>query len=388
MVTIPRSGSANCSADQDQTLTHATHRHTHAHTQTHTLGPLRAYLAVHCTGRWPSTGPPTRCPPAASRGSTGRCGPGTASAPACSPPSAPDTQRAGGGGGHWGTPGDVGADRPRPHATALGTSTKSALQRRPGDRRGTPTSTAGPAPATQRRTAARGRRSRTARRPLRAGAVKFPHTMPMHMAVLRGEKKTVPKLQFCKKTVCSSYVQRGWVAIGSWRLAVAGDWQLAVGRWRLVTVGAWRRLVAGGWWSLGAVLEGGPQRKKVWVPEGPPLTQPCECMALAGGRWGALHKAVGGVSAPTRAHWDSGWGGGAPPVPPPLRRISGLCHVCTGGRQHKSAERKWARQWPIRPEVPFCHRTWDTKMPVGRPQRCKAVPPPPPPAQAPARSGK
>ena len=55
------------------------------------------------------------------------------------------------------------------------------------------------------------------------------------------------------------------------------------------------------------------------------------------------------------------------------RRNSGLCHVCTGGKQHKSAERKWARQWSIRPEVPFCHRTRDTKMPVGRPQRCKAV---------------
>jgi hypothetical protein len=55
------------------------------------------------------------------------------------------------------------------------------------------------------------------------------------------------------------------------------------------------------------------------------------------------------------------------------RRNSGLCHVCTGGKQHKSAERKWARQWSIRPEVPFCHRTRDTKMPVGGPQRCKAV---------------
>ena len=38
------------------------------------------------------------------------------------------------------------------------------------------------------------------------------------------------------------------------------------------------------------------------------------------------------------------------------RRNSGLWHVCTGGNQHKSAERKWACQWPTRPWVPFCRR--------------------------------
>ena len=48
---------------------------------------------------------------------------------------------------------------------------------------------------------------------------------------------------------------------------------------------------------------------------------------------------------------------------------SGLWHGCAGGGQHKSAERKWARQWPTRPEAPSCHRRWDTKMPVGRPAR-------------------
>ena len=33
----------------------------------------------------------------------------------------------------------------------------------------------------------------------------------------------------------------------------------------------------------------------------------------------------------------------------------------------QSAERKRARQWPTRPSVPFWHRRWDTKMPVGGP---------------------
>ena len=53
-----------------------------------------------------------------------------------------------------------------------------------------------------------------------------------------------------------------------------------------------------------------------------------------------------------------------PPNSP--QRNSGLWHVGTGGNQHKRAERKWAPQCPTRPSVPFCHRRWDTKMPVGR----------------------
>ena len=38
----------------------------------------------------------------------------------------------------------------------------------------------------------------------------------------------------------------------------------------------------------------------------------------------------------------------APPPPPPQRNAE-LLHGCTSGSQRKSAERKWARQWPIRP---------------------------------------
>ena len=57
---------------------------------------------------------------------------------------------------------------------------------------------------------------------------------------LREEK--IPEWQFCKNTVCSSYVG------GDWRLSVGGDWRLAVGDWRLVAVGGgWRRLVVGNW---------------------------------------------------------------------------------------------------------------------------------------------
>ena len=47
-----------------------------------------------------------------------------------------------------------------------------------------------------------------------------------------GGEGGVPKLQFCKKTTCSSYVEPWLVAIGGWRLAVGGGW------WQLVAVGA------------------------------------------------------------------------------------------------------------------------------------------------------
>ena len=108
-------------------------------------------------------------------------------------------------------------------------------------------------------------------------------------AVLNEGEKSVPQLQLCKKTACSSYIQPWFVAIGGWRLAVGGDWRLAVGGWwrlvavgggwwlaigGLVGVGGWRlaavgsgwRLAVGGWWRLGvggrwypgAVPGGGP----------------------------------------------------------------------------------------------------------------------------------
>ena len=39
-------------------------------------------------------------------------------------------------------------------------------------------------------------------------------------------------------------------------------------------------------------------------------------------------------------------------------------------------ERKWARQWPKRPEVPSCQRRWGMRMPVGRPPGCPCPQPP------------
>ena len=75
------------------------------------------------------------------------------------------------------------------------------------------------------------------------------HNGSVARAVLKGEKKSVPK-QFCKKTACSSYVQPWLVAIGGWRLvAVGGGWRRF--GWRLVVGGWW--LAAGGWWRLAAV---------------------------------------------------------------------------------------------------------------------------------------
>ena len=55
------------------------------------------------------------------------------------------------------------------------------------------------------------------------------------------------------------------------------------------------------------------------------------------------------------------------------RRDSGPLRMSPGGRQHKSAERQLARQWPIRPEVPFCHKERDVKTPVDRPLPSEAV---------------
>ena len=59
--------------------------------------------------------------------------------------------------------------------------------------------------------------------------------------------------QFCKKTMCSSYVQPWLVAVGSWWLVIGGWWRLAlVDRLRLVAVDGWRQLAVGGWWQVAA----------------------------------------------------------------------------------------------------------------------------------------
>ena len=55
-----------------------------------------------------------------------------------------------------------------------------------------------------------------------------------------------------------------------------------------------------------------------------------------------------------------------PPPPKELRAIA-----CA---EAESADGQLARQWPTRPQVPFCHKEWDTKMPVhSPPTRQKAV---------------
>ena len=60
----------------------------------------------------------------------------------------------------------------------------------------------------------------------------------------------------------------GWrrLVVGDWWLvAVSCSWRLAVGRrrWQLAAVGGWRLVTVGDWWSLGVVLKGGPQQKRV-----------------------------------------------------------------------------------------------------------------------------
>ena len=111
------------------------------------------------------------------------------------------------------------------------------------------------------------------------------------MAGLQGKKnQSVPKLQFCRKTVGSSHVQLWLVVIAGWRLAVGGGgggwwrlvvcdwWLVGVGGWRLAVGGGWQRLAVGGWeqlavdgwWSLGAVLKAGPQQNKIGFPKDPP----------------------------------------------------------------------------------------------------------------------
>ena len=54
------------------------------------------------------------------------------------------------------------------------------------------------------------------------------------------------------------------VAVGGWRLVATGGWRrlAAVGGWQLVADGGWWELAVGGCWSLGAVLKGGPEKKK------------------------------------------------------------------------------------------------------------------------------
>ena len=45
--------------------------------------------------------------------------------------------------------------------------------------------------------------------------------------------------------------------------------------------------------------------------------------------------------------------------------------VCVHMQQPaQSAEETWAHQQPTRPEVPFCHKEWDPKIPVDRPPTC------------------
>ena len=61
---------------------------------------------------------------------------------------------------------------------------------------------------------------------------------------------------------------------------------------------------------------------------------------------------------------EGGWGGGG--VKGECMGGSwnaGLLHMCTRGSQYKSAERNLARQWPIRPEVPFCHKSETRRCP-------------------------
>ena len=43
-----------------------------------------------------------------------------------------------------------------------------------------------------------------------------------------------------------------------------------------------------------------------------------------------------------------------------------LLYVRTRGNQHKKGRRKMARQWPKRPQVPFCQKECNTKTTCGR----------------------
>ena len=72
--------------------------------------------------------------------------------------------------------------------------------------------------------------------------------------------------------------------------------------------------------------------------------------------------------------------------PPPPGKLPPFLGCCTCA-QAAGIERKLARQWPNRPQVPFRRRRWDTKMPVDQPRtdakRWRGggtqEPPPPPP---------
>ena len=143
-------------------------------------------------------------------------------------------------------------------------------------------------------------------------------------------------------------IRRQWaseLAPEAIRRAVGGGCQSGWGRLLSVT-----NAIEAGTWRQGDVAS--EMRGAAHCPSDRPLgNAPCTGTPRVGGK-GCV--GVGAVRAPS-------------PEGPP-RRNSGLCHVCTGGNQHKSTERKWAHQWPIRPSVPFCHRTWDTKMPVNGPQ--------------------
>ena len=148
----------------------------------------------------------------------------------------------------------------------------------------------------------------------------------------------------------------------SWRRAVSGWGYVEVASGRGLARPATRKTITCGTTERHGARPVGRDHtsadaRSVCCAGGIPLPHPpggpvCRLTAIQGPR--APFKGGGGGVL--------GEGGGSSP-----QRNSGLLHVCTGGGQHKSAERKWARQWPTRPEVPLGHREGDTKMPVGRP---------------------
>ena len=73
--------------------------------------------------------------------------------------------------------------------------------------------------------------------------------------LLKREKKSVPERQFCKKTVCSSYVQPWLVEIGRGGLATGGWWRLVAvgGGWRRLVVGDFCLVAVGSGWRLAVV---------------------------------------------------------------------------------------------------------------------------------------
>ena len=107
-----------------------------------------------------------------------------------------------------------------------------------------------------------------------------------------------------------------------------------------------------------------PFSPRLPLPEAlwPPLPALPGCGAREG--LGVCRGEAGGGPTDTRpvgqgAGFQIFWGGRGgryrPLAGPPPERLW-LLHVCTSGRQHKSAESELARQWPRTPSVPFCHK--------------------------------